>query len=160
MQFIALPTAPGGGLSPLTLSGSAPAEGFLNITPAGDMLLIGGYGVTSGTSNPTSASFTRVIGRVSLAGTVTTQALANGATSTSLQGVCSANGQDVWTASTVSGIQYFPSGATTGTSIATGNLRVPQVFGASSTPHRRRPRSPAWTRWARAFPPAVTRSPS
>jgi hypothetical protein len=132
VQTIALPTAVSGANNPLTFSGSSTSEAFLELTANGQYLTIGGYGVIPGTATPTGTGVNRVVGLVSLNGTVDTSTLISpGATSAAgnIRSVTSDDGTHFWIASSSSGVSYVaavggPAASATQLSSSPTNVRV------------------------------------
>jgi len=138
VQSIAMPTADSGANQTLTASGSASSEGLLTRSTDGNYLVLTGYDAAVGTASITtsgSSTLSRVIGRVSAAGTVdTTTAITDvtsGATSAgNPRSAVSTNGTDLWMDSSVNGIRYTTLGSTTSTQLSTTvtNLRQANIF--------------------------------
>ncbi len=142
VQTIALPTAVVGNNNPITNSGTATSEGYLNVSADGQYLTQAGYGVAPGlasVASTTSTTAPRVVARVDLNGNVDTSTLLNGDTSYSANNIRSAvsnDGQEFWTAGTAganpdAGVRYVAAlGAHTSTQISTTvtNTRVIGIF--------------------------------
>lgn len=140
--FVQTFTTPGSGSTALTTSGNAPTEGQLNLSADGKHLLFAGFrrneGLTSGNSS-SAASVNRVVGRLSLDGTMDTSTTLTGAfNSSSIRGVASLDGNQFWVAGTArngtaTGLIYVdPAGTTTATGAATlrtSDLRSVEIFG-------------------------------
>jgi hypothetical protein len=141
VQTIALPTAVSGANQPLTLAGSASAEGELNLSTDGRFLLLTGFNTGVGTSAPDSGSsgIGDTIAVVNASGSVdTTTALAVGATggvNTEPRGAFSADGTNIYLAGqdgTTGGARYINGlGSTTSTNLsgtALKNIRDIEVW--------------------------------
>lgn len=132
VQTIPLPTAVSGANNPLTFSGSSTSEAFLELTGNGQYLTIGGYGVVPTTPAPTGTGINRVVGLVSLNGTVDTTTLVSPGTTSAagnIRSVTSDDGTHFWIASSSSGVSYVaavggPATAATQLSSAPTNVRV------------------------------------
>src|SRR5262249_33876816 len=138
VQTISLPTAVSGSNNPLTTSGVATSEGYLNLTTNEQYLVMAGYGVAPGQSSiasTTSGVAPRVVGRIDLNGNVDTTTVLNADTSYSGNNIRSATSDDgthFWTAGTAAaaadaGVRYVASlGANTSTQLSSTvtNTRV------------------------------------
>jgi len=127
VQTIALPTAVSGSQNPLTDSGTATSEAYLNLSINGQYLVQAGYGVAPGLAaiaSTSSAVAPRVVGRIELStGNVDTSTLLNGDTSYSANNIRSATSND--------GNQFWTSGtAGAGTD---GGVRYINALGANTS---------------------------
>jgi large repetitive protein len=134
---IALPTAASGSQNPLTMSGSAGSEGFLNLSGNGQYLTLAGYAATPGTSSvaSTASSTTkRVAGRIDGSGNVDTSTAVAAFTQNNARSAVSNDGSEVWFGgagtndSPKTAVYYAALGATTATGLtpspATGSRDV------------------------------------
>jgi hypothetical protein len=136
---LALPTFASGNNWPLTLSGSASAEGNLSLSANGKYVVVAGYGADVGiaTVNTTDTSiYPRVVGRIDAFGNVdTTTSLGTAFNVSSVRGVTSSDGTSLWVSgngtAAVGGVHFATFGASTATQIlsAPNNARFVQVFG-------------------------------
>jgi uncharacterized repeat protein (TIGR01451 family) len=137
VQTIAMPTAVAGSNKRLTAAGSSTSEGLLTRSADGQYLVLAGYDADVGTANvsgTTSASVSRVIGRVDASGAVNTStALTDAISQGNPRSAASTNGTDLWISGTSSGggIRYATLGSTTSTQISTTptNLRQLNIVG-------------------------------
>jgi len=118
---IALPTTASAGNNPLTLSGTAGAEGTLFRSLDGRWVTLGGYTHPVGTAGASGAQAVRVIARVNAAGVVDSRTTL-GATvdRAAMRAVVSVDGSEFWSihSSGSSGdVVYTLFGATTGTAV-------------------------------------------
>jgi hypothetical protein len=133
VQTIPMPTAVGGGNNALTLGGSSTAEGFLELSGNGQLLTLAGYNAVPGTAGPGGASIStvnRVVGVVSLNGTVDTSTSLTAGTSASLRSAFTDNGSHFWIGA-AGGVSYVGTagGSTTATLMNNSNFRVVRGFG-------------------------------
>lgn len=134
VQSIAMPIAASGANFPLTNSGTATSEGFLNLSDDGNYLISAGYGVAPGTASVAatqSSAVPRVIAVTSMAGVVdTTTALSNAFATGNIRSATSLNGTDLWAAGSNSSINWVQIGQTVATAIATAptNCRVVSFY--------------------------------
>ena len=137
VQSIALPTAAAGTNLPLTNSGTATSEGFLNLSADGRFLLHAGYASAPGTASiasTPSATTPRVVARVAMDGTVdTSTGLLDSYSASNIRSATSSNGTDIWTggtSSTTGGVRYTTLGATSATQLSTTitNSRVVSIY--------------------------------
>jgi hypothetical protein len=147
MSTIPLPTTVSGNNRPLTLAGSAYAEGTLKRSADGHHVTMAGYAVGTGQSNvaqTASSSVNRVVARVSSDNTVNTTTLLNSAFSgtsgnnANARAVASSDGSAFWVVgagqSNSGGIWYVPFGTTSATQITgqsdnnPGNVRTCSIF--------------------------------
>jgi hypothetical protein len=125
VQTIALPTAASGTNNPITDSGVATSDGFLTLSINGQYLVQAGYSVAPGIPSvvsTTSATAPRVVARIDLYGNVDTSTLLNGDTSYSGNNIRSATSND--------GNQFWTSG--TATAVADGGVRYVASLGANT----------------------------
>lgn len=138
VQSIAMPTAVSGLNQPLTNSGTATSEGFLNLSSNGIYLTLGGYSAVPGTaaiSATTSLLTPRVIGRIDLLGGVdTSTTITDGYSAGNLRAVVSTDGNQFWTSGTAAanaGIRYALLGGSTTVGLNLGapnNTRVVGIY--------------------------------
>jgi hypothetical protein len=143
VQTIALPIAASGANRPLTSSGAATTEGFLNVSTNGIFLTLAGYAVGPGLVNVAStaaAATPRVVARIDLLGTIDTSTTitdgySGAATSTSPANIRSAvatDGSGFWTSgtgvATSAGVRWVQLGASTSIGIG-GNPANARVVG-------------------------------
>ena len=92
-------SVPSGASKPLTMSGSASSEGFLNLSANGKYLTFAGYAApagTTGVASTTSASVKRVAGRVDASGAVDTSTAVAAFTQNNARSAVSDDGTHVW----------------------------------------------------------------
>jgi hypothetical protein len=141
IQTLNLPTAASGLNQPLTLQGTATSEGFLAMSVNGQYLTLGGYAATPGTAAPASATpatINRVVGRISLNGTIdTTTALNDAYNGSNIRSALTTDGINIWTSGNggsglgaSAGVRYTTFGATATTQVNTNttNMRVVNSF--------------------------------
>ncbi len=139
VQSFPMPTAVSGLNQPLTNSGTATSEGFLNVSTNGVYVTLIGYGTAPGLASvpsTTSAAVPRVIGRIDLAGVVdTSTALTGTYDGGNPRAVASDDGQRFWTSGTSTGsggMRFVASlGATTSLGLNAGaptNCRVATIY--------------------------------
>lgn len=101
IQSLSLPSVVSGLNQPLTLQGTATAEGFLALSTSGQYLTLAGYAATPGTAAPSSATPTtvnRVVARIGLDGTIdTTTALSDAYSGSAIRSAVSSDGTSIWT---------------------------------------------------------------
>ncbi|MDZ4773347.1 MAG: hypothetical protein SGI72_09470 [Planctomycetota bacterium] len=124
VQTIALPTAVSGPNQPLTNSGTATSEGFLNLSADNQYLMHAGYGTIPGTLSVASTAIPgtpRVVARIDLGGNVdTSTAITDAFSANNVRSATSDDGTRFWIAGANSGIRYAASlGATTTTGLNT-----------------------------------------
>jgi hypothetical protein len=134
VQSIPMPTAASGTQLPLTASGTATSEGYLNLSKDGRYVVLTGYAAApglAGVAATTSAANPRVVGRID----------ANGAVDTSTNFTSAYSGNNVRSAYTTNGTTIWASGTGTGstggvwtTSFgATGGSQVSSSTGVANT---------------------------
>ena len=141
VQTVNLPTVASGLNQPLTLQGSSTSEGFLTLSTDGQYLTMGGYAAVPGTATPnasTAAAVNRVIGRISMSGSIdTSTSLGDAYSGSSIRSAVSTDGNSIWTGGNAgsglgatSGARYTTVGSTTSTQLnpTTGNIRVVNIF--------------------------------
>lgn len=135
VQTIAMPIAASGSNQPLTQSGSATSEGFLNVSSNGLYLTLVGYQATPGTVTiATSANppVGRVIARIDVAGTVdTSTVLGDAYGGGNIRSVASDDGNRFWVGGNAQGVRFVSNlGATTSTLVGgtPGNTRVLNIY--------------------------------
>jgi hypothetical protein len=127
---------------PITFSGSATSEGFLQLSINGGYLTLAGYNCAVGTASPQSAAASavpRVVGVVNLygGGTInTTTILNNSYNGSNIRGAVSTDGNALWLSGnagtgqgTTAGIEYTTLGSATSTQI---NPTTSNDFSANS----------------------------
>lgn len=132
VQTIALPST---GTNAFSIGGTATTEGNLNVSVDGNYLTLAGYALAAGTASPQTATNARAIARVSIGtGAVDTSTKITNTTlasSTSIRGAVTNDGNQFWVSTGDKGVVYVPSFGTTqeGTTItAAVNLRSISVF--------------------------------
>lgn len=135
VQSIVMPTAASGSNQPMTNSGTATSEGFLNVSDNGLYLTLAGYGVPPGLASVATtlaATTPRVVARVDLAGVVdTSTALSDAYSGGNIRSVVSTDGFVFWTTGSNGGVRFAPLGATTTIGINAGapsNVRVAGIY--------------------------------
>jgi len=133
VQSVPMPTSTSGDQRRLVMSGSATSEGALALSADGSYLTLAGYDAapaTASVSTSATAAVNRVVGRVDGAGTVdTSTAMTDGFSGTNVRGAVSDDGTRFWVTGG-SGIRHADAlGATTTTSVAATNSRVPAIAG-------------------------------
>jgi len=122
---VALPTFASGNHWPLTLSGSASAEGNLSLSSNAKYVFVAGYGANVGTPlvNSTDANtYPRVVGRIDAQGNVdTTTTLGTAFSTASVRGATSSDGVSIWVSgngtAALGGVHYTTVGASGSTQI-------------------------------------------
>src|ERR1043165_7037792 len=134
VQSIALPTSASGANKRLTSSGTATSEGFLSRSVDGRYIILSGYEAApgaAGIASTTTATASRVIGRVDAAGNVdTSTALTDAFSGGNIRSATSTNGTDLWATGSNTGVRYATLGSLTSTSVSTAvtNLRQTNIF--------------------------------
>jgi hypothetical protein len=135
VQTLALPTTVIGSQLMLTIQGTATSEGFLQLSANGQYLTLAGYNAATGTAAPsgsTAAVVNRVVGLVSLNGSVDTSTAINTGTLGSTRSATTANGTGFWVSTASAGVNYIAFGAAsaaTQLSTAPSNTRVTRDIG-------------------------------
>lgn len=135
VQTIAMPTAVNGLDLPCTVSGSATSEGLLTLSADGRYLVAVGYSAVPGTASvvaTTSAATPRVVARIALDETVDSSTSINNLFSANnIRTAVTTDGTQFWASGANSGVVYATLAATTGTSLNTApaNLRAIGVAG-------------------------------
>ena len=138
VQQIPMPTTSGGGQSALTAQGSATSEGLLTLSTDGSTVVLTGYGVapsitTYNPSTATAATVGRVVGEVTVGtGAIDTSTVLNNVSSTSsVRGVASTDGTQLWVTGGAGAVSYATKGASSGVQLSTtvSNLRGVGIFG-------------------------------
>ncbi|MBK9266930.1 MAG: hypothetical protein IPM54_45045 [Polyangiaceae bacterium] len=134
---IELPGFASGTNWPLTLSGSASAEGNLSLSSNGKYVVLAGYGADAGTPvvNTTDANvYPRVVGRIDAQGVVnTTTSLGTAFSTSSVRGATSTDGISIWVSgngtASLGGVHHTTLGASGTTQIlaAPSNARFVNV---------------------------------
>jgi hypothetical protein len=136
VQSVPLPFKTNGSNKKFSVNGMSTTEGFLNLSPDGQYLTFGGYdaipGVT-GISTTATASYNRVVARVTQNGTInTTTAITDGFSAGSIRSAATVDGTSFWTggAGTGGGTRYVTLGGTTSTlvSAAPTNTRGTAIY--------------------------------
>ena len=110
LRTIPLPTAAQGDQGALTLSGTAFAEGALQISPDGNYIVLTGYDQAPGGVPVTGA---RVVARVDALGNIDTSThLGTAFQTTSPRGVATLDGTDLWVGGGTGGMVYTTFGST------------------------------------------------
>ncbi len=140
VQSISMPTAASGPQLPLTASGTATSEGYLNLSQNGQYLVLTGYASTPGTAgvaSTTSASTPRVVARIDANGNVDTSTNFTSAYSgNNIRSAFSTDGTTIWSSGTgtgaTGGVWTINFGATNGTQVSSStglaNTRVLEAF--------------------------------
>jgi hypothetical protein len=136
---ISLPPFASGNNWPLTLSGTATAEGNLSLSADGKYVMLAGYGADVGTTavNTTDTSlYPRVVGLIDAFGNVnSTTSLGTAFNLSSVRGATSTDGFSIWVSGNgtapVGGVHFTTLGAFDATQIisAPNNARFVHVFG-------------------------------
>ncbi|HEY2148784.1 MAG TPA: hypothetical protein VGH32_12665, partial [Pirellulales bacterium] len=104
VNSIPMPTAASGTQLPLTASGTATSEGYLNLSQNSQYLVLTGYAATPGTASvasTTSASTPRVVARIDANGNVDTSTNFTSAYSgNNIRSAFSTDGTTIWTSGT------------------------------------------------------------
>jgi hypothetical protein len=124
VQTIPLPTSVSGTNQPLTNSGVATSEGNLQLSVDGRYLVNGGYAASVGTVSiaaTTSAATPRVIARYDLVtGAIdTSTALTNAFSGNNIRSATSIDGTQFWASGANGGVQYALLGTSTATALNT-----------------------------------------
>jgi hypothetical protein len=138
VQTIPMPTAASGANQPLTNSGVAVSEGFLNVDGTGRYILCGGYAIAPGTTNIATTASTlvqRVIARIDSLGAFgtvdTTTTLGTAFNGFNIRSVASPDGVQLYASGSGGGIQYAQYGPGTPVTLNTAfpvNTRVANIF--------------------------------
>jgi hypothetical protein len=138
VRSIPMPTTPGGAQRALTNSGTATSEGHLSSSPDGRFYALAGYDAAPGTASivgSASATTPRVIARIGLDGTLDTSTSTNSAfNANNIRTAITSDGVQFWAAGANSGVQALTLGATTSTAASTGtptNLRTLGISGGN-----------------------------
>ncbi len=126
VQTLALPTAAAGTNNALTNSGTATSEGYLNVSVNGQYLVHAGYAAIPGTAaiaSTASPNAPRTVSRIDLGGNIDT--------STSFSGDTSYSGNNIRSATSVDGNEFWTSGTAAATS--DGGVRYASSLGANSS---------------------------
>ena len=125
VQSLAMPTVASGANQPITCSGTSTSEANLQLDENGQFLTFGGYAAAPGTASiaaTLSATTPRVVGMVTMNGTIdTSTTISNAFSAGNIRSVVTNNGVDFFAAGSNSGVQYATLGATTATTLTTGN---------------------------------------
>ena len=141
---LALPTVSSGVHYPLTLSGTAGAEGSLFRSINGAWVVFGGYTLPVGTPTVSGAQGLRVIARINAAGVIDTRTVLGATVDRSTtRAVVTVDGSEFWsihTTSSTGDVAYTAFGATTATTVTNRevfrglSLFGPQLFTTGSNP--------------------------
>jgi hypothetical protein len=126
---------------PITFSGSATSEGFLQLSTDGNYLTLAGYNATVGLATPQSSAASvvnRVVARVDMNGNINaTTVLNNSYNGSNVRGAVSSDGNAIWVSGnagsgqgTTGGIEYTTLGSASSTLMnsTTSNDRVVNIF--------------------------------
>lgn len=119
--------------SRVLISGSATSEGQLNLSGDGQYLTITGYDAPAGIASiasSASATYNRVVGRMSANGQFTTTSLGTLYTGNNVRSAVTQDGSRYWTAGATGGVYTIENGGTTTTQVATApaNTRTISIF--------------------------------
>lgn len=139
VRSIAMPTTASGANFPLTGSGTATSEGYINRSVNNEFLLLGGYASDTGVvsiASSTVSTYKRVVAIVDANGNVNTATVLDSAFSGgNIRSVISPDGSALWISGSNSGIRYTTAGVTADKRITTtsfsypANYRALQIFG-------------------------------
>jgi hypothetical protein len=135
VQSVAMPTAISGSNLRLVVVGTGTTDCQITRSADGQSLVITGYDAAAGTASlgtSTSATVSRVIGRIDSAGVInTTTGLNDAFTGSAIRGAVSSNGFEFWAVGGNQGVRYTILGSTTSTLISPTitNLRTVNIFG-------------------------------
>jgi hypothetical protein len=125
VQTLALPTTANGNQLPIACSGSASSEGNLQLSPDGRWLTCTGYASAPGlasVASTASALTPRVVARIGLDGsTDTSTSITNAFSSNNVRSAVTSNGTDFFVAGANSGIQHAVLGASTSAALHVTN---------------------------------------
>jgi hypothetical protein len=125
VSSLALPTAANGANLPIACSGSATSEGNLQLAANGQFLVCAGYAAAPGVASIASSAAgvtPRVVARIGLDGSIDTSTSINNAISgNNVRSATTDNGTDFFVAGANSGIQHVVLGATTSTALHVTN---------------------------------------
>lgn len=134
VRSIAMPNTSSGTNSPLTCSGTATSEGYLNRSANGEFLLLGGYSADTGVvsiSSSSSLSYKRVVGKVDVSGSInTTTTLDSAFSGGNIRCVASQDGNGLWISGSNTGIRYTTIGVTADTRVTTTSFSYPANYRA------------------------------
>jgi len=136
VQSVPLPFKTSGSDKKFSVNGLSTTEGFLNLSPDGQYLTFGGYDAipgVAGISTTSSASYNRVVARVTQNGTInTTTSMTDAFSAGSIRSAATVDGNSFWTggAGTGGGTRYVTLGGTTSTlvSAAPTNTRGTAIY--------------------------------
>lgn len=115
----------------LSVSTSDHTEGYLNLSPDGKLLALGGYnaapGYTAVATSPYSA-VKRVAGLVDADGMVNTTTVLNTFSGTTIRSVITSNGYDIWATGGNNGIRYAALADTSSIAVVTQSGRCLHIF--------------------------------
>jgi hypothetical protein len=123
VQTLPMPTAASGANRPLTNSGTATSEGFLQLSADGRYLVSAGYGTPPGTASVASSAtavVNRVVARTALDGTIdTSTAITDALSGNNIRSATSDDGSRFWVAGANDGIRFIALGASTSVGLNT-----------------------------------------
>ena len=134
VQTIPMPTAVNGSNRRLVAAGSSTSEGFLNVSNNGQYIVVTGYDAnvaTASVAGTSSSTVNRVIGRITMTGSVDTTTALNTFSTGNIRSATSLDGANFWAVGSNTGEIYAGFGANTQTTVANNvtNLRVTNIFG-------------------------------
>ncbi|MBL8724396.1 MAG: hypothetical protein JNK49_10145 [Planctomycetes bacterium] len=125
VQSLALPTAANGAQLPIACSGSASSEGNLQLSPDGRWLTCAGYATAPGLASVASSAAAvtpRVVARIGLDGSIdTSTSISNAFSGNNVRSAATANGTDFFVAGANSGINHVVLGAGTASALHVTN---------------------------------------
>ena len=124
---VAMPTAVVGSNHMLTSSGTATSDGELTRSADGRYLVVPGYDAAPGTASVASFTGSRVVGRVSAAGSIDTTTALSDLGTNNHRSAASVDGTAFWVGSAATGVRFATLGATTSTQLSTTVTNVRQV---------------------------------
>ncbi len=135
IQSIPLPIVVSAPNNRLVLSGSSTSEGFLNLSPNGFLLTLGGYDAAVGTlavGGTTTAVALRVLGLIDASGNINTSTAVDQFSAGTIRSVITVDGSYFYAAGSNSGVRYMVAGAppssTVQLSTTPTNNRVVNIF--------------------------------
>ncbi len=131
VRSLPLPVLVAGANKRLTAAGTSTSEGLLSRSADKQFLMVAGYDAAVGTltvAATTSAATNRVVGRISLDGSIdATTALTDFASAGNARSAVSSNGTDIWVSGSNGGTRYTTLGSTTSTQLSTAPTNIRQV---------------------------------
>lgn len=136
VQSVPMPFKTNGSNKKFSVNGLSTTEGFLNLSPDGQYLSFGGYDAAPGVvgiSTTSSASYNRVVARLTQNGNINTStSITDGFSAGSIRSAATVDGSAFWTggAGTGGGTRYVTLGGTTSTlvSAAPTNTRGTAIY--------------------------------